>query len=160
MYIGRFEGTASHKSKLNEPTRSILFNSGSIFGDSTLNTYIEQRSREAQSRSFFEWKPGSLRNIFFLVRKTVVGIGNMFGCFARKIDDPGLPGGLIIYQGHLFPKRTPVVVRRSFLSFQFQGHGRMPLYWTHLPKQMLCPGSIAHMRRRKTEVRSGEIADH
>ena len=33
-------------------------------------------------------------------------IGVLFGCFARKIDiidGPGLPGGLIIYQGHLFP---------------------------------------------------------
>ena len=30
-------------------------------------------------------------------------IGVLFGCVARKIDGPGLPGGLIIYQGHLFP---------------------------------------------------------
>ena len=30
-------------------------------------------------------------------------IGVLFGCFGRKIDGPGLPGGLIIYQGHLFP---------------------------------------------------------
>ena len=30
-------------------------------------------------------------------------IGVLFGCFARKIDGPGLPGGVIIYQGHLFP---------------------------------------------------------
>ena len=29
-------------------------------------------------------------------------IGVIFGCFGRKIDSPGLPGGLIIYQGHLF----------------------------------------------------------
>ena len=33
-------------------------------------------------------------------------IGVLFGCFGRNIDgDPwftGLPGGLIIYQGHLF----------------------------------------------------------
>ena len=33
----------------------------------------------------------------------VWSIGGLFGCFGRKIDGPGLPGGLIIYQGHLFP---------------------------------------------------------
>ena len=27
----------------------------------------------------------------------------LFACFGRKIDGPGSPGGLIIYQGHLFP---------------------------------------------------------
>ena len=26
-----------------------------------------------------------------------------FGCFGEQIDGPGLPGGLIIYHGHLFP---------------------------------------------------------
>ena len=31
------------------------------------------------------------------------GLGVLFGCFGRKIDGPALPGGLIIYQGHLFP---------------------------------------------------------
>ena len=34
---------------------------------------------------------------------SVAPIGVLFGCFARKIDGPGLPGGLIIYQGHLLP---------------------------------------------------------
>ena len=34
--------------------------------------------------------------------KKLVGIGVLFGCFGGKIDGPGLPGGLIIYQGHLF----------------------------------------------------------
>ena len=29
-------------------------------------------------------------------------IGVRFGCFGGKIDGPGLHGGLIIYQGHLF----------------------------------------------------------
>ena len=29
--------------------------------------------------------------------------GVLFGCFGRKVDGPGLPGGLIIYQGHLLP---------------------------------------------------------
>ena len=33
-------------------------------------------------------------------RKLVAGIGALFGCFARKIDDPGLPGDLLIYQGN------------------------------------------------------------
>ena len=32
-----------------------------------------------------------------------MNIGVLFGCFGRTIDGPGLPGGLIIYQGHLFP---------------------------------------------------------
>ena len=33
-----------------------------------------------------------------------VTIGVLFGCFGRKMMAiPGLPGGLIIYQGHLFP---------------------------------------------------------
>ena len=30
-------------------------------------------------------------------------IGVLFGCFARQIDGPGVLGGFIIYQGHLFP---------------------------------------------------------
>ena len=34
-----------------------------------------------------------------------VPIGVLFGCFGRKIDGTGLPGGLIIYQGHLFPPK-------------------------------------------------------
>ena len=38
-------------------------------------------------------------------------IGVLFCCFGRKIDGPGLPGGLIIYQGNpsISPKRTPMV---------------------------------------------------
>ena len=32
-------------------------------------------------------------------------IGVLFGCFGRRIDGTGLPGGLIIYQGHLFPQK-------------------------------------------------------
>ena len=37
----------------------------------------------------------------------------LFGCFGRKIDGPGLPGGLIIYKGLLFPlKRTPMPIGR------------------------------------------------
>ena len=40
-----------------------------------------------------------------LLYKVIIGVP--FGCFGRKVDGPGLPGGLIIYQGHLFnPKRT------------------------------------------------------
>ena len=34
------------------------------------------------------------------IKFTIIGV--LFGCFGRKIDGPGLPGGLIIYQGHLF----------------------------------------------------------
>ena len=37
-------------------------------------------------------------------KRTIRSIGVLFGCFVRKIDGfPGLPGGFIIYQGHLFP---------------------------------------------------------
>ena len=32
-----------------------------------------------------------------------MAIGVLFSCFGRTIDGPGLPGGLIIHQGHLFP---------------------------------------------------------
>ena len=34
-----------------------------------------------------------------------VSIGVLVGCFGRKVDEPGLPGGLIIYQGHLLPPK-------------------------------------------------------
>ena len=42
-------------------------------------------------------------------------IGVFFGCVGRKIDGPGLPGGLIIYQGNpsICPKRTPIVPMAS-----------------------------------------------
>ena len=36
-------------------------------------------------------------------------IGVLLGCFARKIDGPGLPGGLIIYLGHLFRQKDTYV---------------------------------------------------
>ena len=32
-------------------------------------------------------------------------IGVLFGCFGRKIDGPAVPGGFIIYQGHLFAQK-------------------------------------------------------
>ena len=35
----------------------------------------------------------------------------LFGCFDRKIDGPGLPGGLVIYQGHLFPPKKDTYVK-------------------------------------------------
>ena len=36
---------------------------------------------------------------------------SFFGCFARTIDDPGLPGDFMIYQGYpsISPKRTPMI---------------------------------------------------
>ena len=49
-------------------------------------------------------------------------IGVLFGCFARKIDGPCLPGGLIIDQGHLFPPK---------------GHLCQPRY-PNLPGSCLC----------------------
>ena len=36
--------------------------------------------------------------VYFMV--TCIGV--LFGCSGRKIDGSGLPGGFIIYQGHLF----------------------------------------------------------
>ena len=36
-------------------------------------------------------------------------IGVLVGCFGGKIDGTGLPGGSLIYEGHLFAlKRTPM----------------------------------------------------
>ena len=32
-----------------------------------------------------------------------LAIGVLFGCVSGNIDGPGLPGGLIIYQGHYLP---------------------------------------------------------
>ena len=34
----------------------------------------------------------------------------------KKIDGPGLPGGLIIYQGHLFPLKGHLCRESFFLS--------------------------------------------
>ena len=42
-------------------------------------------------------------------RVSAGGIGVLFGCFGGKIDGPGLPGGFIIYQASICPKRTRVV---------------------------------------------------
>ena len=39
---------------------------------------------------------------FFLSKCRIPAIGVLFGCFGGAIDGPGLPGGFIIYQGHLF----------------------------------------------------------
>ena len=36
-----------------------------------------------------------------------VSIGVLFGCFSGRIDGPGLPGGLVIYQGHLWQSISP-----------------------------------------------------
>ena len=36
-------------------------------------------------------------------------VGVLLGCFARKIDGPGVPGGLIIYS--ISPIRTPMGLR-------------------------------------------------
>ena len=43
-----------------------------------------------------------LRNKTGLDPQTCTGIGVLFGCIGGKIHGPGLPGGLIIDQGHLF----------------------------------------------------------
>ena len=42
-----------------------------------------------------------------LAKGTTIGV--LFGCFGRKVE-PGLPGGLIIYQGNpsISPRRTPM----------------------------------------------------
>ena len=46
--------------------------------------------------------------------QSLSSIGVLFVCFGRRIDGPGLPGGLIIHQGHLIsPKRTHVVISPS-----------------------------------------------
>ena len=52
-------------------------------------------------------------------------IGVLFGCFDRKIDGPNLPGGSIIYQGHLLPLGhlwTPAVAHVPlFNTLDFRG---------------------------------------
>ena len=67
---------------------------------------------------------------------TVTTIGVLFGCLGRKIDGPGLPGILISYQGHVFPRKghlwfqllwrveAPEIWMEHTLSFVFFGHGR------------------------------------
>ena len=52
----------------------------------------------------------------FGITVTFADIGVLFGCVGRKIDGPGLPGALIIYQGHLFP---------------LKGHLWLQIYWTY-----------------------------
>ena len=42
---------------------------------------------------------------WWLCEGMLFAIGVLFGCFGRKIHGPGLPGGLIFYQGHLFPPK-------------------------------------------------------
>ena len=60
-------------------------------------------------------------------------IGVLFGCFGGKIDGPGLPGGLIIYQGHLFPLKGHlcVYVFPHFSTYSFARRvllrGKLPL---------------------------------
>ena len=57
------------------------------------------------------------KNLEELGKKIRAGsIGVLFGCLARKLDGPGLPGGLIIYQGHLFPLKGHL----------WQGHHTLP----------------------------------
>ena len=59
---------------------------------------------------------------------TGAAIGVLFGCFARIIDGPGLPGGLLIYKGipSISPKRTP-------MGAAFYGFRNYPPY--HSPSQ-------------------------
>ena len=54
-------------------------------------------SRHAKPREKWDTQP---RQRIYLGLCTAIGV--LFGCFGRKIDGPGLSGGLI-YQGHLFP---------------------------------------------------------
>ena len=47
-------------------------------------------------------------------------IGVLFGCFGRKINGHGLPGGLIIHQGHLFALKGHLCLTWSgALSLEF-----------------------------------------
>ena len=56
---------------------------------------------------YLHWGIDSFPGAGFRFRPSRVSraIGVLCGCFARRIDGPGLPGGLIIYQGHLFPPK-------------------------------------------------------
>ena len=50
--------------------------------------------------------------------------GVLFGCFGRKIDGPGVAGGLIIYQGHLFPLKGHM--NGTFSRARKKGKNRTP----------------------------------
>ena len=47
------------------------------------------------------WWQGICLGSRLRMKQNLTFIGILFGCFGRKIDGPGLPGGLITYQGHL-----------------------------------------------------------
>ena len=46
-----------------------------------------------------------------------MSIGVLLGCFGGKIDGPGLPGGLVFYQGHLFALNGHLCTCQCFCSF-------------------------------------------
>ena len=52
--------------------------------------------------------------ILHLIQHVLIGV--LFCCFGRNINGPGLPGGSIIYQGHLFSLKGTV----RFLPFQLR----------------------------------------
>ena len=54
----------------------------------------------------------------------VPSIAVLFGCFARKIDGPGLPGGLIVYQQGLLimTHEACQFIAAAFFPFVGRGH--------------------------------------
>ena len=53
------------------------------------------------------WLPGHQMVAWLRTWEPTIGV--LLVCFGRKIDGPGLPGGLMIYQGpFVSPKRTPM----------------------------------------------------
>ena len=59
----------------------------------------------------------------FLPQVLFLPIGVPFGCFGRKIDGPGLPGGFIIYLGHLCALKGHLCLFR----FSLAGFGKPSL---------------------------------
>ena len=70
-----------------------------LFCDGTLPT----RVLSAHSRQKFVQLIGASDRTGFRRWGNSRPLGVLFGCLGRKIDGLGLPGGLTIYQGHLFP---------------------------------------------------------
>ena len=64
-------------------------------------------------------------------------IGVLFVFFGGQIDGPGLPGGLIIYQGNPFicPNRTTPSKKKSTSSKKAGFHFFVRLVHRHLPKK-------------------------
>ena len=79
----------------------------------------------------------------------LIRIGVLFGCFAGKINGPGVPGSLIIYQRNpsMSPKRTPMLIHVVFFRNGEKGTGSISLQAYLL--WLRCAAGSAELRARK-----------